>query len=80
MILSVPKLISDMLGMKHNWLQVISCKILQFLTTLPIITQKSPGIYFLIFSVKKEPILKVFVGENKSIREMPQTTHVTEKT
>ena len=39
MIYSVPKLISDMYQMNHDW-QEISYQILHFLTTLPIITQK----------------------------------------
>ena len=40
MISLVPKLTSDMQGMNHNWQQVISCKILQFLTSSHIITHK----------------------------------------
>ena len=40
MISSVPKFTPDMQGMNHDWQKVISYKILQFLTTLHIITQK----------------------------------------
>ena len=40
-----------MQGMNLNWLQVISYKILQFLTTLPIITHKPHETCHLAFAI-----------------------------
>ena len=41
---------------------------------------QTPGIQshvLFIFLAKRKPVSRVFVGENKSLREMPSTAHIT---
>ena len=82
MISSLPKLISDMHWMNHDWKQVISCKIPHFLTTSSIITQKPHKSSHLAFSFwffyqRERQIPGLCVSKNKSLGKMPPTAQAT---